>query len=116
MKPFSEAISEVKGQSDSPGPPLKLRSLLWRSGLLNLAIIVTALPVMVFAGGPEAAVPALTVMGALSLVIWLATLAAFGFISIVRAILRFAAWVSRHWYQRLNGDRRLADEWLDGPG
>ena len=60
---ISLAIRAVKRQGDGKAAPVKIRGLLWRSGLLNVAIVVTALPVMAYAGGPTAVQPALMVMG-----------------------------------------------------
>jgi polyferredoxin len=74
-------VRAVKGQDDNAAFPLKLRSLVWRSSLLNLAVVLTALPVLAFAGGPEPGVPALAVV---SVLIWIATFTAFSLVSMTR--------------------------------
>jgi len=118
MRPtsFSAAIRSVKGRDEDVAPPLKLRSLAWRSALLNLVIALTALPVMIFAGGSGAVVPALAVMAAVSALIWVATLTAFFLVSISRVIWRLGVLGLRHPHGRSKGSSGLADEWIDGPG
>jgi hypothetical protein len=113
---FSAAIRSVKGRDGNAAPPLKLHSLVWRSALLNLVIALTALPVMVFAGGPGAVVPALAVMAAVSALIWVATLTAFFLVSIARMFWRLGVLGFQHPHGRSKSNGGLADEWIDGPG
>jgi len=48
-------------ENESPAP--SLRSIVRKSALLNLTIILTSFPVLVFAGGPQAVVPTLAIYG-----------------------------------------------------
>ena len=109
------AIRSVKGQNDDAMPPLKLRSLMWRSALLNLAVVLTALPVMASAGGPKAVVPALGVLAAVSILIWVATFAIFSLWSITRIFIRLSLHRPRHPHESSYGVGSLADHYLDGP-
>lgn len=113
---FSAAIRSVKGQDGNAAPPLKLRNLVWRSALLNLVIALTALPVMVFAGGPGTVVPALAVIAAVSALIWAATFTAYFLVLITRVFWRMGVRGLRHAQGRSKGSGGLADEWIDGPG
>jgi hypothetical protein len=112
---YAAAIRAVKAQGDNAIPPLRLRSLAWRSALLNLAIVLTAFPVMAFAGGPRAVVPALAVMAAVSAVLWAVTLTAFFIASFGRALWCLRVRMAQRPYGRLGAAGVLADRWLDDP-
>ena len=65
-----------------------LQSVIRKSALLNLTIILTAFPVLFFAGGPDAVVPTLILMAAISVLIWALTFTLFSFVSLARIFLR----------------------------
>jgi hypothetical protein len=54
------------------------------SALLNLVIVLTSCPVLVFAGGTKAAVLALAVMAGISILIWTATFTLYLVVSLPR--------------------------------
>ena len=118
---WNTAIKAVKGQDDEAIPTVKLRSLMWRSALLNLAVVLTAFPVMAAAGGPKAMYPALVVLSGISLLIWLVTFAAFYVLSIMRALISLRMFIKEHLHKTRNfhdssdGGDGLADHYLDGP-
>jgi hypothetical protein len=112
---FHAAIRAVKGSGDNAPPPLRLRSLVWRSALLNLAIVLTAFPVLASAGGPGAVVPALVVMAAISALIWTATFTAFFFLTMVRAFWCLGLRGVQRRQGRPDARDGLADRWLDDP-
>ena len=93
-----------------------LRSIVRKSALLNLTIILTSFPVLVFAGGPRAVVPALAIMAGISVVVWTATFTLFSFITLARIFWTPASSLARgeplHHHRREAG---VADRWLDGP-
>jgi hypothetical protein len=83
--------------------------------LLNVVIVLTSFPVLVFAGGPEAVAPALAIMAGISLLIWTVTFALYFFLTLPRL---FRTPVSSrkpldppHPAQEAG----VADRWLDGP-
>jgi hypothetical protein len=118
MNPTSVRAAKwsVKGQDGSAAPPMTLGGLAWRSALLNLAIVLTALPVLAYAGGPDALVPALAVIAVISAVLWVATFTVYFLVSIVRVFLHLGVRGFAHAYRRSGPEGGLADEWVDGPG
>jgi len=113
---MTEAIRSVKSRDDEPLPPLRFRSLLWRSALLNAAIVLTALPVMISAGGPDVVVASIVVLAAISLVIWVATLVIYSLVTMIRILLRLRLRkrTPSHPLVNMEVSGGLADEYLDG--
>jgi hypothetical protein len=97
---------------ESPAPP-NLRTLVWKSALLNLGIILTTLPVLVAAGGPRAIVPTLVIVGAVSAVVWTSTFAIFAFVSLYRIFQTQLALGTRTFRNR-SVTTGVDDKWLDG--
>jgi hypothetical protein len=93
----------------------RFQSLVQKSALLNLVIVLTSFPVLVFEGGPLAVAPALAIMAGITVLIWTATFTLFSFASLARifwsAIFSGKPFVSPH-----RGKKGVADRWLDGPG
>jgi hypothetical protein len=91
-----------------------LRGTIRKSALLNVAVVLTSLPVLVFAGGPRAIIPSLAIMAGISFLIWSATFAVFSFVSLARIFLTPVLTGK----PRDSIDRRkqsgVADPWLDG--
>jgi hypothetical protein len=110
-RPFSASALVRKGDDEAAAPPLKLRSLVWRSALLNLGVVLTAFPVLATAG-PGALVPTFVLMVMVSVLIWVFTLAVFSFSSIVRI---FRGQGVRRASRGRAATAGLADRWLDGP-
>lgn len=104
----------VRGPDNESWAP-SLRSVVRKSALLNLVIVLTAFPVLVFAGGPLAVVPALAIMAGISLVIWTATFTLYFFVTLPRL---FGTPVSSgKWRDPPHpaAEAGVADRWLDGP-
>jgi hypothetical protein len=106
-------LTVPRNENESPAP--SLRSVARKSALLNLTIVLTSFPVLVYAGGPNAVVPTLKIMAGISFLIWTATFTLFSFVSL--------AWIfwtpvpSRKWSYRRHPEKEagVADRWLDGP-
>ncbi len=112
MNPLSP--SDVPGyRPEPPGP--SLRSVVRKSALLNLTVVLTSFPVLVFAGGPAAVIPVLAIMMGITILIWSATFAIFSFISLARIF-----WAPARAGKPQDPSRRapasgVADRWLDEP-
>ena len=114
MDPPMLKSATVRGNEDE-SPATDLRGIVRKSALLNVVIVLTAFPVLVFAGGPKAVVLTLAIMAGISFLIWTATFALFSFVSLARIF----------WTPVTTGKRRdsshpaekagVADRWLDGP-
>jgi hypothetical protein len=101
---------------DSDGPPaLSLRSVVRKSALLNAAIVLTSFPVLVFAGGPKAVVPALAIMAGVSFLVWAATYTVFSFVSLAQIFRILSSSQARRPHARPRPHSGLSDRWLDGP-
>ncbi|QEH31558.1 hypothetical protein OJF2_00230 [Aquisphaera giovannonii] len=93
---------------------LTLRGVIWRSALLNLAVVLTSFPVLVAAGGRDTVVPLMLVLGGISLVIWAATFAVYGFATLV-SVFRAPASSRKPRAAGVAASAGLADRWIDGP-
>jgi hypothetical protein len=102
-----------RNEAKSRGP--SLRSIIRKSALLNLAIVVTSFPVLVMAGGPNAAVPALALMAGISVMIWTATFALYPFVSLAAIFRTPASSLEKPVSQRPVAESGLSDRWLDEP-
>jgi hypothetical protein len=92
-----------------------LRSIVRKSALLNLVIILTSSPVLILAGGPKAVVPTLEIMAGISVLIWTATFTLFSLVSLVRIFWTPASTVKRLDPPHSANEGMVADRWLDGP-
>ncbi|WP_406698074.1 hypothetical protein V5E97_04380 [Singulisphaera sp. Ch08] len=107
----AKAAHSHKGRGSPRIQPPKSLSLAQKSVLLNLGIVVTALPVLSYGGDPRAVLPTLAILAAISVLIWTATFATSSFISVSKI---FEA-------QRTPPQRDprtefgVVDEWMDGP-
>lgn len=102
----------VPGDVNDPTGP-SLQSIVRKSALLNLAIVLTSCPVLLFVGGPKAAVPTLAIMAGISILVWSATFALFSFVSLVRIF-----WTPDPSVKRGGSHppaEGVSDHWLDGP-
>jgi hypothetical protein len=114
MSPPTTKPAVVPGYENETATP-SLRSTVRKSALLNLTIVLTSFPVLVFAGGPKAVVPVLAIMAGISFVIWTATFTLFSFVSLARIFLTSASSLSRPELSHQAREAGVADRWLDGP-
>ncbi len=114
MNPPTLNRVRVPGQEGESRVP-SLRSVVRKSALLNLVIILTSLPVLIVAGGPKAVVPTLGIMAGISVLIWTATFALFSFVSLARIFWPPVSTVKRSDPRRSAHEAGVADRWLDGP-
>ncbi|WP_165234337.1 hypothetical protein [Aquisphaera insulae] len=94
---------------------LTLGGVVWRSALLNAAIVVTSFPVVAWAGGRDILGPLLVVLGGLSLLIWVATFAVYGSVALV-SVFRGPASTRKPTASQPAASPGLEDRWLDEPG
>lgn len=106
--------SGVPGSEQEPRGP-GLRSVVRKSVLLNLTIVLTSFPVLVFAGGPAAVIPVLAIMAGISVLIWSTTFALFSFVSLARIFWSPATAGNPDGRSRRRPASGLADRWLDEP-
>lgn len=106
-------ISLPRNEAKSRAP--SLRSVVRKSALLNLAIFVTSFPVLIMAGGPNAAVPAIMLMAGISIVIWTATFALFPFVSLAAIFRAPVSPTAKPHRPQPTAEAGLADRWLDEP-
>ena len=93
-----------------------LRSIVRKSALLNLVIVLTSFPVLVFAGGMKVVVPALAIMAGITVLIWTATFTLFSFVSFPRIFRTPVSSLTRRDSARPAEEAGVSDRWLDGPG
>jgi len=104
----------VPGYEKEP-PALSLRRTVCNSALLNLVIVLTSCPVLIFAGGPNAVVPTLAIMAGISVLIWTTTFALFALVSLPRLFRTPVASVTQRNPPYPAEEVGVADRWLDGP-
>ncbi len=100
-------------ENESPAP--SLRSIVRKSALLNLTIVLTSFPVLVLARGPQAVVPTLAIMAGISFLIWTTTFTLFSFVSLARIFWTPVSSVARRELPHRAEQTGVADRWLDGP-
>jgi hypothetical protein len=105
----------VRGHEDE-SPARGLRSVVRKSALLNVVIVLTSFPVLVAAGGPLAVVPALAIMAGISLVIWTATFTLYFVVTLPRLFGTPVASGKRLGPPQPAEAAGVADRWLDAPG
>ena len=115
MSPPTSGKAIFIGDRDD-SPTSGFRGIVRKSALLNVVVVVTSFPVLVAAGGPRAVVPALAVMGAITLTIWTATFALFSCVSIGRLLWTMSSSRTRRKPRDPAKRVGVTDRWLDGPG
>ncbi len=100
-------------ENESSAP--SLRSIVRKSALLNLTIVLTSIPVLVLAGGPKAVGPTLAIMAGISILIWTTTFTLFSFVSLARIFWTPVSSVARRELPHRAVQGGVADPWLDGP-
>jgi hypothetical protein len=111
--PTLKAATVTNNEDESPAP--SLRSIVRKSALLNLAIVLTSFPVLVLAGGPKAVVPTLAIMAGISALIWTATFTLFSFVSLAGIFRTPVSPVPKRDPPHPAEEAGVADRWLDGP-
>jgi hypothetical protein len=109
LKPVIVAGKENK----SPVP--NLRSVVRKSALLNVVIVLTSCPILIFEGGPKAVVVTLEIMAGISILIWVATFALFSLVTLPRLFRTPVSRVERSDVLDPADDTGVADRWLDRP-
>lgn len=100
---------------DGECPPPSLRNIVRKSALLNVVIILTSFPVLVFAAGPRAVVPTLKLMLGISLLIWIVTFALFSLVTFPRLFRTPGSNVKRNDSLDQANETAVDDRWLDEP-
>jgi hypothetical protein len=114
MNPPTLRTEMLRGR-DNESPAPSLRSVVRKSALLNLTIVLTSFPVLVYAGGPNAVVPTLKIMAGISLLIWTCTFTLFSFVSLARLFWMPVSSGKRSEPRHPAKEAGVADRWLDGP-
>jgi hypothetical protein len=98
---------------ESPAP--SLRSIVRKSALLNVVIVLTSFPVLIYAGGPKAVVPTLKIMAGISVLIWIATFAISSLVTLPRIFRTPVSLVDRGDSPQPANEPGFDDRWPDGP-
>jgi hypothetical protein len=101
------------GKEDK-SPPSRLQGVVRKSVLLNVVIVLTSAPVLIFAGGPKAVVPTLEIMTAISVLIWTATFSVLSFASLARIYWPPVSTLKRTTPPHPANGAGVGDRWLDG--
>ena len=110
-KPKPVIVPDIENESSAPS----LRSIVRKSALLNIAIVLTAFPVLIFAGGPKAVAPTLAIMAGISVLIWTPTFTLFSLIALARIIWTLVSSLKRSDPPDWAEETGVPDRWLDGP-
>src|SRR5205823_345556 len=102
--------------NENQSPASSLRSIVHKSALLNLVIVLTSFPVLTFAGGPKAVVPTLAIMAGITVLIWTATFTLFSFVSLALSFRTAISTGKRRHPPHPAKEAGVADRWLDGLG
>jgi anti-anti-sigma regulatory factor len=105
----------LSGSGELSSAP-SLQNIVRKSALLNLVIVLTSFPVLVFAGGMKAVVPALAIMAGITLLIWTATFALFSFVSLPRIFRTPLSSLTLRDSARTAEQAGVSNPWLDGSG
>jgi hypothetical protein len=115
MNPLTLKSVLVSGNANEY-PASSFRSIVRKSALLNLVIVLTSYPVLVAAGGPKAIVPTVAIMAGVTFLVWTATFTLFSFVSLGRIFWTAASPGTRRKPPVPAKEAGVADRWLDGPG
>jgi hypothetical protein len=108
--------SETVPRNENESPASSFRSIVRKSALLNVVIVLTSFPVLVFAGGPGAVVPTMAIMAGITFLVWTATFTLFSFVSLGRLFWTASSSGTRRKPRAAAQQVGVADRWLDGPG
>ena len=98
-------------ESEAPAP--SLRSIVRKSALLNLVIVLTSCPILLFEGGPKALAVTMEIMAGISVLIWTATFALFSLASLPRIFRTPVSFVARRDASLPAEEAGAAERWLD---
>jgi uncharacterized protein YybS (DUF2232 family) len=113
MNPPQRKPVMVPGSEHEPRAP-SLRSVVRKSALLNLVIVLTSCPVLIFEGGTKALAVTLEIMAGISVLIWTATFALFSLASLPRIFRAPVSFVTRRELPHPAEEAGDRDRWLDG--
>ena len=100
--------------SEHGSPAPRLRSIVRKSALLNVVIVLTSFPVLVYAGGPKTVVPVLKLMAGISALIWAATFAVCSLMTFPRIFRTPVSTVNRSDSLDRESETGVDDRWVDG--
>ena len=109
LKPVIVSAREDESHASS------LRSIVRKSALLNVVIVLTSFPVLIYAGGSNAIVVTLEIMAGISVLIWTATFALFSLATFPRLFRTPVSLVTRRDSRDPANEMGVNDLWLDGP-
>jgi hypothetical protein len=104
----------VYGKEEASPTP-NLRSVVRKSALLNVVIVLTSCPILIFEGGPKAVVPILEIMAGITIVIWTATFALFSLVTFPRIFRTPVSRLKRSDTLNPASEMGVADRWFDRP-
>jgi hypothetical protein len=104
----------IPGNEDVSPVPIH-RNIVRKSALLNVVIVLTSFPALVYAGGIKAVVPALEIMAGISVVIWTATFAMSSLVTFPRIFRAPQSSKKRSDAPHEADETAVDDRWLDGP-
>jgi hypothetical protein len=108
--PLNPVILPAK-EDESPAP--RRRSIVRKSALLNIVIVLTSFPVLVYAGGPKVVVPTLKIMAGISVLIWTATFAMSSLATFPRIFRRPVSTVERSDSPHSDEQSGVDERWRD---
>ena len=111
--PTTKPVIVAGEENESPAP--NLRSVVRKSALLNVVIVLTSCPILIFEGGPKAVVVTVEIMAGISVVIWAATFALFSLVTLPRLFRTPASRVERSDDLGPANETGVADRCLDRP-
>jgi hypothetical protein len=104
----------VPGKEDESSAP-RFRSIVRKSALLNVVIVLTSCPILIFEGGPKAVVVTLEIMAGISVLIWATTFTLFSLMTLPRIFWTPVCTVKRSDVLHPANETGVDDRWLDGP-
>jgi hypothetical protein len=103
----------IPGKEDEPSAT-SLGSIIRKSAHLNVVIVLTSFPVLVYAGGPKAVIPTLEIMAGISVLIWTSTFALSSLVMFPRIFRTPVSTVRRSDTFDRQNETAGDDRWLDG--
>jgi hypothetical protein len=104
----------VYGKDDESRTP-NLRSVVRKSALLNIVIVLTSCPILIFEGGTKAVVVTLEIMAGITILIWTVTFALFSLVTLPRIFRTPVSRLKRSDTLNPASEMGVADRWFDRP-
>jgi hypothetical protein len=111
LMPKPEFVPDGENESRAPS----LRSVVRKSALLNIVVVLTSAPVLLVEGGPKAIVVTLEIMAGISIVIWTATYALYSLVTLPWIFWTPASLVKRQDPSLPAQEAEVDDCGIDGP-